>query len=691
MKEIEKKLKEKNEENNNTINELNKNNNLLQKENNELKAKIIKLKNINKEAEKLSQIIINKDLEIEQLKLKKNELKNNSTDLKKEKNKGINVIQNLRKEIVNINELNNSIENLKNELITKDNTIKDLNKTIKLYEEEKNKENDEINKLKEEIVQLNKRIEELKNDLIEKKREIKNKNDEIEIYKREKNTINESNKNSQLIMEITSLKKINSNLSKQINDLKKKNCKTHLNSMGNDTSSSQDRNISVLNEKIQNISEQNKDLTKQIHKISSEKLQPKDSNNDKDEQIKKMQTIIDDLNAKINDFKTNKDNIKEDNNKININDSQSLVLSHNSLGNEIVNYNSKEIKTIDVYKKMYEDLKNQFDKYKNEAQIEISIYKSEFKNLKKEKEELKYKNKNNQEDIKKYSPQNYNILCDKNYEKLQWFLLIPKDVEFNNDYDELIWVQKKNLDNLEKFNKFESEDDIQNKAIINNVKKLEQKEDIISKLKYKLNLYEKNSNFINDINNNNINKIDCGISLDKYNKVLNELNNTEEKLKLLQQENKKLKQIINGDIKKNKKFENTEGSYNIGYNKKYEIQTKEEGENDEDKKENENKINTIESEDNNEQENETENFSESNTEINELRNELENTKIELRKLANQYKNLENKLKILKEACSNYLIKINIPKKYKNEIKEILKLFEFSENEILFIVDKKKQF
>ena len=105
IKELENKLKEKNEyiakyiqkydnnpinqnneillEKNNEITELNKNNILLQKENKELKAKIIQLKNINKEAEKLSQIIINKDLEIEQLKLKKNELKNISFDSKR--------------------------------------------------------------------------------------------------------------------------------------------------------------------------------------------------------------------------------------------------------------------------------------------------------------------------------------------------------------------------------------------------------------------------------------------------------------------------------------------------------------------------------------------------------------------------------------------------------------------------------
>ena len=47
--------------------------------------------------------------------------------------------------------------------------------------------------------------------------------------------------------------------------------------------------------------------------------------------------------------------------------------------------------------------------------------------------------------------------------------------------------------------------------------------------------------------------------------------------------------------------------------------------------------------------------------------------------------------MLREASSNLLIKMNIPKKFKEEIKEILKLFEFTESEILFIVDKKNQY
>jgi hypothetical protein len=103
-----------------------------------------------------------------------------------------------------------------------------------------------------------------------------------------------------------------------------------------------------------------------------------------------------------------------------------------------------------------------------------------------------------------------------------------------------------------------------------------------------------------------------------------------------------------------------------------------------------NNINNTDKEDD-DNENESENYSDSDTEVSELRNELENAKIDLNRLSNECKILENKIKILKETCSNLLIKMNIPKKFKEEIKEILKLFEFTESEILFIVDKKKQY
>ena len=300
------------------------------------------------------------------------------------------------------------------------------------------------------------------------------------------------------------------------------------------------------------------------------------------------------------------------------------------------------------------------------------------------------KEKGNKENI--YTSDKYNILCDKNYNNLQWFLLIPKDKKFDNNYDYLTWVEKINIADIDKFNKFESEIDLQNKTIIDHITKLEKKEEIISKLTYKLNSYEKkaetSSNFISSNN-------DIGVSLEKFNSILNHLNDTEDKLKILQQENAKLKLSLSEKKKERHKHKidhATEGSNQLGYDKKYELNIKEEDEGEDEEhiiNENEkiNNINDAESYD----ENESVDYSETDTEMSELRNELENAKIQLNKLTIECKNLENKIKILKESSSNLLIKMNIPKKYKEEIKEILKLFDFTEGEILFIVDKKKQF
>ena len=46
----------------------------------------------------------------------------------------------------------------------------------------------------------------------------------------------------------------------------------------------------------------------------------------------------------------------------------------------------------------------------------------------------------NGNNIKIYSSEKYNILCDKNYKNLTWYLLIPKNIIFSNTYENIIWV-----------------------------------------------------------------------------------------------------------------------------------------------------------------------------------------------------------------------------------------------------------
>ena len=606
-----------NKDKENKISELSKNYLELNKENSNLKNELIRLKDIDKENQKL-----------------KNDIKVTNDLFKKEIKQ-------------------------KEEIIIK------LNKSIKLNEEgNKNISNENLS--------LKEKNDEFKNSLIEKNKKIQEMNSQIANYKNQINDMNIKLKNindeSRLVMEITSLKKINANLNKQLNEIKKKsNTNSDININLNQE---KDSDINIIKENYQKISEENKIIKKEKESLLKE-------NNKKEEEIHKLKEIIDELNKKISSYSLSNSEPSS---------------SSNSFGIEVINYDSKNINNFNIedFRKQNDkliELKEAFNKYKNDKKIEISIYKNEFGDLKKENEELKVKlNENN---IKIYSSEEYNILCDKNYKNLQWFLLIQKTNEFSNTYENLIWVPRKKILNIEKFNDFESENDTRNKLLLDNYSKLEQKEEIISKLKYKIDCYEKiiNNNSKDQQNNNiDINNIE----IEKMNNILNQLNNAEEKLKILQKENIQLKEElskINKSIKKSKS-KKTSDSYKLGYDKNYEIVI--------DNNDN-NNIKEVEKEENNEEdenyeeEEEEEDDDESESIINDLRNELEKTKIDLDTAVNNYKNLENKFNELKENFSNLLIKMKIPKKHKDETAKILKLLEFTDHEIIFIIDKKKLF
>ena len=627
--------------------------------NNKIKEKDEHIKYIKKY---INNPINNKDKEN-----KISELSKNYLELNKENS-------NLKNELIRLKDIDKENQKLKNdikvtndlfkkEIKQKEEIIIKLNKSIKLNEEgNKNISNENLS--------LKEKNDEFKNSLIEKNKKIQEMNSQIANYKNQINDMNIKLKNindeSRLVMEITSLKKINANLNKQLNEIKKKsNTNSDININLNQE---KDSDINIIKVNYQKISEENKIIKKEKESLLKE-------NNKKEEEIHKLKEIIDELNKKISSYSLSNSEPSS---------------SSNSFGIEVINYDSKNINNFNIedFRKQNDkliELKEAFNKYKNDKKIEISIYKNEFGDLKKENEELKVKlNENN---IKIYSSEEYNILCDKNYKNLQWFLLIQKTNEFSNTYENLIWVPRKKILNIEKFNDFESENDTRNKLLLDNYSKLEQKEEIISKLKYKIDCYEKiiNNNSKDQQNNNiDINNIE----IEKMNNILNQLNNAEEKLKILQKENIQLKEElskINKSIKKSKS-KKTSDSYKLGYDKNYEIVI--------DNNDN-NNIKEVEKEENNEEdenyeeEEEEEDDDESESIINDLRNELEKTKIDLDTAVNEYKNLENKFNELKENFSNLLIKMKIPKKHKDETAKILKLLEFTDHEIIFIIDKKK--
>ena len=126
--------------------------------------------------------------------------------------------------------------------------------------------------------------------------------------------------------------------------------------------------------------------------------------------------------------------------------------------------------------------------------VENSIIQKEYEDVKKQNQFLnqkikEYKVINNLEDI---IPEKYDIICDKNFEKLTWILIRQKEIIEENDYENYIWIAKNLVNNLEGFNFITEEESIK-RQIMNYITQLEEKDDIIFKLKQKLNKYEKSN------------------------------------------------------------------------------------------------------------------------------------------------------------------------------------------------------
>ena len=65
------------------------------------------------------------------------------------------------------------------------------------------------------------------------------------------------------------------------------------------------------------------------------------------------------------------------------------------------------------------------------------------------------------------------------------------DYEKEDTYDNLIWVPKIDVIDLDKFNEYSNEDENSHLELIKVIKKLEEKENVISKLTYKIEKLEK--------------------------------------------------------------------------------------------------------------------------------------------------------------------------------------------------------
>lgn len=713
------------------------------KANDEIKSKDFNINNKNKEGYNnniLKELfdksnIANKKLrdEIKRLNKELSYIKNNNdinTNLINEKNSY------LSEQKKNIDKLNDEIAQLKKTIENQNNVIAKIKKEKKILEEDLIKEkkyitnkNDEVdnlnNKFKVFILEMN----ELKNKkfLFEKK-----KLNEIQVLKEkieelEKKNKNESEEKNILLMkiekqteQINTLEKNNNELNEKIKNYenKKSDEKILLGSLNS-------INFSNENDSINNIKEReviiiNSDLkdNEQNNKIfGSIDVEENNENNSKRPStpsfkcpnFEEKESNLDLKNLSENDFNI----INNDEKNINVNNMDNA---------------DEEKFDIKYYKNQYKHYYELYQEYKNKYEL--------FEKTKNENEELNNRGNNdktNKNDnnlvtsissIKfniQYSPNEYFILCHKKYKQFKWYLL-KKQSEYENEdaYDNLMWVSSPDLIDLDKFNEYSIDEEPENAEMLNIIKKLEEKENIISKLSYKLEKLERQleqnksmnsnndgendkkkgknkiskyfdeSNFSDssfatssrkysihkDKNNKNNNIKTEGseyvVTLDKYNIILEKLNHTEAQFARLQKENM--------ELRKNKQFYLSQNNniVNIIPN------------NDNDKEKNENENNCII------------NFSSDinkltlmgNNFINNINDDglglLKNTqKEDNSNYKIKFLNLEKKLNILKEQCKNILIKLKIPKKEKEEIKRMLEYFDYTNDEILIILGDKK--
>ena len=378
-------------------------------------------------------------------------------------------IMNLSKKVIDIYSINNPINKKKN-----NNNInskeKENTKIKKISENNKNKNNNDnllkikkINLLTENIIHFSYIINQAKKEHQENKI-----SKEISLY----------------FLEEVKIKLNNSNFTTNISQIHE----TELIILKKDNESIKDDNIAIseLQEKIKILTEE---LNKYKKDISIDTENKNEESKVDKEQIELLLNENQELKNKIEEY-------KESNNMSVSNSKEDMEKYYK----EIINENESKIKFLTEKNIFYE---NEIKKYKENnnnkenteiinLKVENSIIQKEFEDLKKQNHFLnekinEYKIENNLEDI---IPDKYDIICDKNYKKLSWILLRQKDIIEENEYENYIWVEKNLVNNLDLFNFITEEESIK-RQIMNYITQLEEKDDIIFKLKQKLNKFEK--------------------------------------------------------------------------------------------------------------------------------------------------------------------------------------------------------
>ena len=315
-----------------------------------------------------------------------------------------------------------------------------------------------------------KTIEELKKQIIELKHNYNNENNNknykykyelvIEEINTKKNEINELNN------KIDELTKTNNSLLNKLDtiELSKKNLEQ------------EKTNLLLKIKKLEDFSNGNKKII---------------ITNSDEEPIEDFSDIIEEQSSENEKEK----NLVQENNKL----QEKINILQSELNKKILNENDKNRKlSRNAGNNEYEncvdfDPINRIKKEKNNSNNNISELKMKEDLIEKLQAKINELEKNNNKNIFFSKKDDYIILSEKNYKTLKWFLLTKK-ININNlNYENTFWTNKENVDKeLIKNLNLEISNTDEEKMIMNYLKKLEEKENIISKLQLKIKNMEKN-------------------------------------------------------------------------------------------------------------------------------------------------------------------------------------------------------
>ena len=188
-------------------------------------------------------------------------------------------------------------------------------------------------------------------------------------------------------------------------------------------------------------------------------------------------------------------NLVKENNKL----QEKINILQSELNKKILNENDKNRKlSRNAGNNEYEncvdfDPINRIKKEKNNSNNNMSELKMKEDLIEKLQAKINELEKNNNKNIFFSKKDDYIVLSEKNYKTLKWFLLTKK-ININNlNYENTFWTNKENVDKeLIKNLNLEISNSDEEKMIMNYLKKLEEKENIISKLQLKIKNMEKN-------------------------------------------------------------------------------------------------------------------------------------------------------------------------------------------------------